>query len=98
MNRGKEPLASLCERKFVLDAIKENKVSPHCTERALTRARLTPGATASATLCFLSRFQRLDGRGVYDYRSLLISPSAQQPGSVEVTLGTTRFEKMQNLN
>ena len=37
MNRGKEPLASLCERKFVLDAIKENKVSPHYKEPKLIR-------------------------------------------------------------
>lgn len=29
MNRGKEPLVSLCERKFVLDAIKESKVSEY---------------------------------------------------------------------
>ena len=43
MNRGKEPLASLCERRFVLDAIKENKVSPYCTGFTLLHARLTLG-------------------------------------------------------
>jgi hypothetical protein len=26
MNRGKEPQVSLCERKFILEAIKESKV------------------------------------------------------------------------
>lgn len=26
MNRSKDPQVSLCERKFILDAIKENKV------------------------------------------------------------------------
>ena len=90
MNRGKEPLASLCERRFVLDAIKENKVSPYCTEFTTLHARLTLCVRQWVESVFLSSFQRLDGRGVYDYRSLLISPSAQQPGSVEVTLGKTR--------
>lgn len=33
--------------------------------------------------------QRLDGRGIYDYRSLRVIPGSQ-PGNVEVTLGKTR--------
>ena len=52
MNRGKEPLASLCEKKFILDAIKDNKVglSLYCTESALMNARLALDVIMAATL------------------------------------------------
>lgn len=78
MNRSKEPPVSLCERSFVLDAIKENKVGEQ-----------SGSVLIQAEIPVHLRSQRLDGREVYDYRILQILPSAQ-PGSVEVQLGRTR--------
>lgn len=74
MNRTKEPLVSLCERKFILDAIKEGKV------------RKVFGQVLANPLFFL---QRVDGREVYDYRNISIC-IAKEHGRVEVTLGKTR--------
>ena len=81
MNRIREPVVSLCEKAFLLEAIKEGKVS------------VLSGVLRLSTLISENPLplQRIDGREAYDYRSLQIHASTHQPGSVEVMLGKTRY-------